>query len=239
MVLALAACRLFDEFDLDTGEGTAALVTGDVHDMATGERLPGVAVCVYERDEIPCTTTDADGVFELAGVPVDEPVAIRFARESFRPALHTIVVPPDAGGIRITDYPLLTEALVALFVTMTGIVGFDPALGIGGIEARLGDGSPATGAAIALVPAAGIGPIYVDAEGIPDPTLTGVDEGGLAAWANLPAGRYGVQASWSLGSCAPSESSWKTPEGLSELLVVDGHLASTFSLGCAPTAAAR
>ncbi len=50
------------------------------------------------------------------------------------------------------------------------------------------DGSAAVGATASIPPASGAGPVYLDATGTPDPTLTSATSSGLVLWGNLEPG---------------------------------------------------
>jgi hypothetical protein len=187
--------------------GPTLTVSGMVSNSSTHKAVANVQVCVtYPKlAPKPCTTTDSNGLYSLAGVPQQWDVTISFDAATYVPAdvyAHT--------GANDVTFPLdmLTVTAATGFATLLGKT-FDPTKGLVFAEANtLVDGGLAgfPGASFALSPASGDGPYYVDGSGAPNKSLTSTSVAGIAAFLNTAPGSYDMTVPST--NCAGPNSGW-------------------------------
>jgi hypothetical protein len=215
--LALLAC------DSDPAEKKTLTYTGRMVDALDSAPLAGVEVCITSPSGIPCVTTDASGLYTLAGLPAQTRVTATVTKADYYP-VHAAFITRDAD-FQI-DAVLLQTGLVELAFQAAGITvdkqkgavlvrAYDPAVGftstVAGLEGKID-------------PGAGDGPIYNSADSIPtDATETSTS--GTWAVVNLDAGTYQVQTSGTGRSC-PGTFHWPGAKGAGwiETPVLAGHV---------------
>lgn len=231
---------------LSSDAGTAA-VTGLVVDASNtsaaknfdATQYPGVQdvqVCVYGESSVPCATTDASGKYTLA-VPAGAAVTLSYNKTGYQPYLYGVAAQSagatdDAPAILIT-----TTAFGNSFLTMAGGTP-DPAKGqilFGGGTIGSSPGAIyhemfgaydyyyAPGYTVTISPAATVGPVYVSASWVPDPSLTASSNAGWGIF-QAPPGKYTLTYSAPDLSC-----------GTTTTTVVAGYTTTYVGVACSVT----
>jgi hypothetical protein len=177
-LLLCAACGA------DGYSGPTANLAGMVYEyQASGYQapIPGAKVCVVGEPSIDCANTDMFGKYELRGAPIGE-TAVVFSAESFTSSVATVTLDADAElSQRLAthnDLLLLSAAAGVTLKAGTGLI----------VPQFYG----LAGATVSISPSKGDGPVYFNAENVPDPSLTSTTKSGLVAFGNLPPGEYTV-----------------------------------------------
>lgn len=235
-------------------------VTGVVKEFETKverqqfEPVPGVKVCVYEHDEVPCATTSASGTYELCGVPEESELLISFEKKDYAKALRMLTT-------RQEDYDILAETTIstlALGIAQAQQHGVDLTQVDGGVvqffAAEPGDGvlqvALLEGFAAELLdendePAMCIGadgdvpciPLYLDEDGEPDNTLTSSSRKGVGAFGNVKPGKYHLRISHPDLTCTEHlpEAGWRAEEDDQVVVeVIDEWITSQVGVFCQP-----
>lgn len=189
----------------DTGSDASAPVTasGTVTAMSTGAPIANAKACILDHPEIPCATTGADGTYTIAlpaiGAGLD--VAGNVTAEGFLG--ETELFHEDAGGVAWFNAHLRdTAAATDLLSTQAGFAYPDSGKGFIILAIFHGGGGAYVGQTVALSPASGQGPVYVDPSGVPDPTLTAVTSDGYVLFGGLTPGR--IEITTTGGACTPA-----------------------------------
>lgn len=209
-----------------TGAIETVTLSGVVTDFGTPNPLPGIDVCVFEQEGIPCATTDAEGAYTLEGVPSAEG-AIEFTGPSRFPSLFWGEGPMED---EVLDYNLLSTLAAAVLANALGekIDENDGHLALAVLDA---EGSLLSGASFTMDPPSGaIG--YLTLEGI-DPELTETTQVGFAGWLNVDVGEVEVTVSHPELDCVPGPGALvgSTPNAL-RIDITAGYLGSTFPFVC-------
>jgi len=184
---------------------TVAAGDGDAATGAAATPLAGVKVCAYLMASISCETTDATGVFVLAGLPSATPVALTLDKEGYRSLIAPVFMTAShdetaepIGMTKTTDPdPPIGKAIDW---TGKGQVEFF-VLGQGALLPDAGpEGDP--GAVVTLAPMSGDGPFFfTDQNTIDASAKTLIDD--LGAAYNLPAGSYSLTFADATHDCEP------------------------------------
>ncbi len=231
----------------DGGSGDAAggpIVTGQVVDASVTSAaknfdatqypgLAGVDVCVYGQSSAPCTTTDANGSYTLA-VPAGAAVTMSYAKTGYASALY--VLSAMAAGT--------TNATAAIFMSSTSTFdSFQTTAGatpdatkgvilFGGGTLGAAPGSVyhetfgpydyyyASGYSLTISPAATVGPVYVNTDWSPDPSLMAATTAGWG-YIQAPPGMYTLTYSSPTLNC-----------GMTTATVVAGYVTTYVGVTC-------
>ncbi|MFT7579069.1 MAG: hypothetical protein ACI9MR_000731 [Myxococcota bacterium] len=200
---ASAGCD--DEHD----HSDAVRVSGSVGEFSPGNGLVGLAdatVCVYDRRDLACTSTDSEGAYVLDHVPADSEVLLEFTKDAFVPQIGPITTAKaDIGPV---DIRLAANSLAEIFF---GILGGEFPLGAtGGVtfgtyDMEQGGGlepdSGAPGYVVTYAPESGTDVTYVSDGEIPEAGLTETQLPGWGAFTNVTAGEVTVTFDRADGSC--------------------------------------
>jgi hypothetical protein len=158
--------------------------------------LGGATACVFPSGE-PCTTTAADGSFTLPAYPAAVEAGLLLTAPGHLGLLLPIpAFPSDAGAefidliLKIGTFATLLSDADAAFI-IEGEGGRYPDPGAGFIEFDVLDiaaGTPLEGASVTPSVAGGVGPVYLDDFGFPDPALTATSSLGVGSILNVPPG---------------------------------------------------
>ncbi len=209
-----------------TGALETVTISGVVTDFGTPAVLPGIDVCVYEQAGIPCATTDDEGAYTLAGVPVAEG-AIEFTGAARFPSLFWGEGPMEDD---VLNYNLLSNLAAAVLAASLG-EEIDDGAGHLAIAVSDGDGSLLEGVSFTMEPASGaVG--YLTMDGI-DPDLTETTAVGFAGWLNVNVGEVEITASHPTLDCVPGPGALvgSRPDTL-RIDITAGYLGSTFPFVC-------
>ncbi|MCC7539186.1 MAG: hypothetical protein IT379_23390 [Deltaproteobacteria bacterium] len=96
--------------------GPTMTMTGRITDFISRAAVEGLEVCIYELPDLPCATTDADGMFVLPGVPAEAEVRVTYRNDAdgWQPTMVHFTTPPtDTGFNFVVAEQTLVEALAA------------------------------------------------------------------------------------------------------------------------------
>lgn len=218
---------------VDAGPASGVPIDGSLVDRVTGAVVAGAQVCVLDHPEVPCTTSDADGVFLLMA-DLSGPVALDVTHDDYFSGIFHLEV--DEMGGSFLGAPLVALAFAGLF-DATGAPA-DPTKAHLASGLMFMDGGPALGATVTITPASGIGPVYF-AGGGPDPSATGITDGPFAA-INLDPGEVTVTYSHPSATCARrARASWPAADptdlASTRLVLRAGHISVFGTAFCEPT----
>jgi hypothetical protein len=178
-------------------------IRGDVLPFASeveGARVAGATISVLEHPEV-SVTSDAEGHFELDGLPAGTEVTLVFSHPDYHSLQSATIVLGPNGVDPFTLQPVsngLFKALAAVIATPLHededcIVATTVARIGGSLYVELRQGEP--GATVALAPAvpAESGPIYFNEAVIPTPGQLATSKDGGAVFINVPPGSYTLQ----------------------------------------------
>ncbi|KYF67576.1 hypothetical protein [Sorangium cellulosum] len=153
--------------------------------------LEGVEVCVADRPDVACATSDADGRLMMS-LPAESELMLRCESESYGPAYMTWTVGTE--DIDAGSFSLLTKTKMGLLIALSGAEAWPEK---GAITANVYEDLDArttrvAGATFAITPNAGGGPAYVSAQKVPDPSLTASTEGGPAVFFDVEEGEVTI-----------------------------------------------
>jgi hypothetical protein len=204
VLLALAACHDTTPTAPDAAPAIFN-VTGQVSDES-GSGIANAMVCILDPNK--CQTTDGNGNFTFP-VPVlpGAKLAVETTAEGYLGVMSLEAQPVEGSGTTAALFPsgitLLTDTEAAATL---GSDGFSyPGTG-GFLQLRLsGDTAiDLSGATVSIAPSAGTGPVYIDTDGAPNPSLTSSTTNGYVELGNLPAGNYELTANAAGKTCTVS-----------------------------------
>lgn len=163
-------------------------VSGQAFGLESAAAIEGADVCVLDREDL-CTSTDADGRFELTMLPDQAELLISIDAEGRVRALRLLRTgDANATDLGYTTIPTLDtlamqrETLQIGTVERTGLVAFY-------LIAR--DLLPVLQVRARLSPVEGDGPFYFNSDGTIDPVaMSGVDASGY--FYNVPVGDFAL-----------------------------------------------
>lgn len=189
---------------------------GVVVEFAGGAPIAGARICVVDHPDIMCATSGTDGTYTLS-IPawttaVD--FALNVTATSHLGVTELVhLVPNRAGGQQYPSQRLFDDATAAELLNQAGFAyPYDPdgnALVLLTVWRQSAPTGPATGMTVSSSPS-GAGAVYLDATGVPDPTLTSISSYGQALLGNLRPGAIEVTVSET--SCTPA-SYWTAENG--------------------------
>lgn len=197
-----------DAGEPDVGEARTATITvaWTTVDVFDGDPLEDVRICVFERPEVPCARSGADGSFELHDVPSNQRLMFSFERHDLFPVLRAYrTTEVDERNESFALPPRETIELAGLL----NDVELDPAKAIVsfGVVTRLdpstGDYDRPAGVQAELIPASGV-PYYVNDARLPDITRAGTSSVGLGGFFAVDPGEYEIVFRASARECRRS-----------------------------------
>ena len=191
----------------DTTETGAAMI--DVSGDAFAFTLPGqdygriadATLTVLEQPEF-TTTTDAEGHFELLGLPAGSQATFTLSAPGFPAARTKTFTLPEQGPLERVTFQVPDDSLFEALASVVG-VAIDPGTcQLVSTVTRVGKSiydagaHGEAGATVTISPAlpAELGPVYFNASVIPDMTLTETSEDGGIVFVNVPPGEYVLSA---------------------------------------------
>lgn len=209
------------------GSGKTISYSGEITEFVlsgNGNPLEGVSMCVLDRPEIPCATTDAAGKYALSGVPAGVELGIIAEKTGYQSSLAVALTPDTdqtVNGFLVSDavaqlvygtagftWPLNGEGTITVAVQHDAPV--DGGAGDGGAADAGTKRGGMDGATVSLTPASGKGPVYTSAAGTPDKAATSTSTSGIGVFGNVPAGQYEIGVSHPTKTCAIDVSGWPT-----------------------------
>ena len=169
-----------------------------------------VKVCLLNQGDVPCVNTDDDGGYAISvpGLPIDADIAVTDTRSGYLgnvSLLHettTQTVWPASMTLLNNSEAITLLATHAGFTYDNESVS-DPSGGTGFIRLRVYDlgFTPLAGATATLSPPSGMGPIYGDLSGAPDPSLALTTSSGVMMFGNIPPGTVTITVTVPAMSC--------------------------------------
>jgi hypothetical protein len=162
--------------------------------------LPGIEVCVAERPEVECATSDAEGRLTIE-LPADSELMLRCEGDDYGPAYMTWTIGEkdiDAG-----TFSLIDQTRMPFFVSLSGGTEWPDK---GAIAVNVYDDLEdrtrrVAGATFSIAPSGGGGPTYVGTEQLPDQELTESTEGGPALFYDLDDGEVTITIAHPSSTC--------------------------------------
>lgn len=158
--------------------------------------LEGVEVCLIESVDIPCVTTDEEGMFVLEGAPRNRELLLTFSKEGYIPCLVSVRTMRDDVEVPWGTQPFMIdmesseqdlEALEAAGIVVDESKG---AIEFAAADTQLTTGIPGR-LSVSIEPAAGDGPVFYNTNLQIDPDATGLSDEIIAAdFFNLEDGEY-------------------------------------------------
>ena len=164
----------------------STLMSGVVVEPDVTTPIAGATVCLINLPEPRCTTTDATGMYSVAlpSFAGELDVAINVTAPGHL-GFTGLLRETSGGVVSYSQIPLLDDASAASALDTTR-TGFSyPAPGKAFVRFEV---TGAIGAHVQISPASGIGPVYVNASGVPDPELTALTSSGYALFGDLTPG---------------------------------------------------
>jgi hypothetical protein len=148
-----------------------------------GQPISGVTVCAYNHPELPCTMSDAAGVFNEA-IPANDKTGVLFDKAGYGSML--IAVQTQGNDWANTTETMSTTAELQTYFAAGGITYPDAANGFLRVTAsNMGKPIGEAGATFALVPPSGMGPLYADTNNLASTALTATSSGGIGRFGTL------------------------------------------------------
>lgn len=210
MTSTLACTSSTDDPDEPTVEptelpDTLSGIVYDENDDAVGD----VSICVLDRDDIPCVTTDDMGQYDLA-LPHDEDLIVSYEKSGHVPKLRMYRSPGDA-------FRLWAFQRTAYYHEQMALVGVDWDESTALITTH-----PGQGVSLVLDAETGEGPFYMNEELDLDPELTETTPVGVGAFANVAPGTYAIAGVSSTADCVAD--AFRDANGTGEVLTLPGHI---------------
>jgi hypothetical protein len=168
----------------------AVSVSGDMIQFPDLTAVEGVTVTLVGHPEVPAVVSDTNGSYILAPVPARSDVLLHFEKAEYWPQVSRVLTigevdyAVEAGGA----LAVVSETLVALLESVSGI---EQTAATGWVNIRMVHASastPLAGATVAITPKTGPEPVYFNATGFPDPSLTETTTSGLVVFLNQEPG---------------------------------------------------
>ena len=194
--VTVMACGAAPDAAPDAGADAAAdapvdadprtLMSGVVVEPDATTPIVGASVCLLNLPEPRCTTTDATGMYSVAlpSLAGELDVAINVTAPGHL-GFTGLLRENTLGLIGFSQIPLLDDELALTVLKLTAAGFHYPAPGKAFVWFRV---TGATGAQVQISPGSGIGPIYVDGSGVPDPALTAVTSSQYVVFGDLTPG---------------------------------------------------
>jgi hypothetical protein len=187
--------------DSETGMGDSVIVSGDAFAFGPYTKIADATVTVLEAPEY-TTTTDANGQFELA-LPPGSQATLVFERDGYPITYTKTFTLPESGTVERVTFQVPDDATYAALASIVMIEPDPSTCQIASTVTRVGksiydEGAHGeAGATVTIEPAlpAEHGPVYFNANVIPQPGLTETSDDGGVLYTNVPPGTYVLRAS--------------------------------------------
>ena len=185
-----------------TGGEPAVTASGDAFAFGPYTMIAGATVRILEMPEH-TTTTDAEGHFELPGLPPEAKATFVFEAEGFPTTYTRTFTLPEAGeALERLTFQVPENATFDLLASVVEIEPDPSACQIASTVTRVGKSIYDEGAhgeaeaTVSIEPSlpADSGPIYFNAQVIPQRDLTETSEDGGVLFVNVPPGTYTLTA---------------------------------------------
>jgi len=183
----------------DTMENTV-LVHGTVSEATNARRIAGARVCIVDRPEIPCATTDANGAYDLTMPAWTAEVDIAFNVTAAGHLGFTGLVHEMPGSVTWLSAQLYDDAGATNMLAKAGFTYPAGGKAFVALSVFKGSGGAAEGLTVSSSPAGT--PVYFDKNGSPDPTLTAITTNAYLLIGNLAPGL--VEITLSDPKCMPT-----------------------------------
>ena len=194
----------------DTGVATSVSVSGTVLSLLREEPIDMVEVCIYERPEIACVTTNVDGFYTLHRVPANSEVALSYNGSGLAPFL--VMLRTEGEDLEDIGHFQANEVELQLITTVTNVDIDDNK---GSLFFALyrewppGDGEYLSEVTVEHSPASGSGVIYGDESGTPDLDMTSTSGAGNGGFMNVDVGFSELIFSHPSRQCFPAPTRWR------------------------------
>jgi len=189
--------------DSTSGDAQTVLVSGDAFAFGPYTKIAGATVTIRELPEL-STTTDADGRFAFEALPGGAAATFVFEAMGYpMTSTKTFTLPTTGEAVERVTFQVPDDATYDLLATVVNVVPDPNTCQIASTVTRVGksiydEGAHGEAAAtVAIDPPlpAEHGPIYFNAQVIPQLDLVETSEDGGVLFVNVPAGSYTITAS--------------------------------------------
>jgi hypothetical protein len=177
--------------DVPTWDGATVAMSGRIIDSLYKMPIADLEICVTEPYDSPCTTTDADGFYELAGVPDVAELIFEFSGEDYFP---TFVMYTTTGDDFVFDGGVYGNGTVTYLATLIEqeLSADKGHLGFSVVDE---EGLPLEGVTVTTVQPVGTGVFFTDSSGKPNGELAVTDSPGRGVIVNVEPGLVDVKFS--------------------------------------------
>jgi hypothetical protein len=232
----------FGGFPVDLDAGAPITLSGSTMQLLDQDApVVGMKVCVYETTI--CTESQADGSYELPGVPGNQELLIEFTRDAYYPVIRTLVTSDRDIDMGRVWFP--TQADIELVALTLDNLQIDPnkgillALALRRVQTEAGGWAYAgqSGVVASLSPRSGDGPFYTSGGPLPLPekNLTQTTGSGLAIFANVRPGVPEVDLSHPTLNCVLHAEAWPGATATSSRVpILPGYATGGPAVVCEP-----
>jgi len=193
LVALAAACNTPSNGGSDAG---TQAVSGTVLEASNGAPIANAQLCILDHPEVKCALTDGSGAYSL-DLPVLATaldVAVNATAAGHLGFTGLVEEPPatDGGVIWFATIWLTSDASATDLFADAGLVYPDPGKAFVLLSVFSSNGAAVVGETATLSPDTGAGPIYLDASGSPEPSLTSLTSDGYLLFGGLTPGKIEI-----------------------------------------------
>jgi len=181
--------------------GDTVQVHGTVSEATNARRIAGARVCIVDRPEIPCVTTDTNGQYTLTMPAWTAEVDLAFNVTAAGHLGFTGLVHEMPGSVTWLSAELYDDAGATTLMNQAGFAYPAGGKAFVAVSVFKASGGAAEGRTVSSSPA-GAGPVYFDKTGKADPTLTATTTNPYLLLGSLAPGS--VEITVSDAACMPA-----------------------------------
>ena len=186
---------------------SALTMSGKVVTLGTTTPVAAAKLCVHDRADMACATTDGEGAFSLQ-IPPDQEFALELTAPDYAPTIEAVT--PKTKDTKNWTFGLRRLATVRPRYAVFGATYPDAATGF--VVARaLGPQGSATGidgVEMAIEPKSGAGPFFFSPNSDPDPARHATSTFATGLFANVAPGIVEVSFDPAGLTCSPAFGGW-------------------------------
>ncbi len=217
--------------------GPTVHISGTAVESPSAAALAGVTVCPFAQPLLPCSTTPANGSFDVQ-IPASSETGVTLSvagRESVLVPLETTTANLSGWEIGMTaasDVQAIYTAFGATYPDST--TGF-----LAAYASPPGEQIGLAGLTMTIVPGSGKGPIYLTAAGAPAPSATETSTYSVGFFGNVAPGdvtlTFAPASTSTTLSCSPSFGGWTSSLGNSVRVPIAAGFDTHVGMACTAT----